>query len=335
MALTARRSASAPSRHADRAERGGKSRPRVASLAKRLGVVALLTAAVSLLVGQPAARRTPLWLFRTPLPADDPVLPQSGTFVRDFVRDYQHAYGAVTVNTMPLVLASPTQAPVPITVKPGHCADFRSDTGFRVPIPADARTTGVGDSPLVVYQPSTGSDWELWQASRTQHGWSACWGGKLDAFTSDGVFPDGYGLSGSGISYLATMITEADVAAGSIDHAIALDLPACNAPPVFPADRTDCSHDPGQPPEGTWWRFPPGLRTPRGLTPFADMVFRAIRTYGLVFTDQAGAVAVQAQTPAPPGHAGADALKASFAGKARYQVLDGLPWDELEAVRPP
>lgn len=317
-------------------ERPGRRRRRTQW--RRIGIALLAAAVLAVVLGRRAERHAPLWLFRTPLAASDPVLPQSATYVRDFVRDYHHAYGAVTVNTMPLAIASPGQAPVRITVKPDRCANFRSDTGARIPIPPGTRTSGVGDSPLVVYQPSTGTDWELWQASPTATGWSACWGGKLDTFKSDGVFPDGYGLSGSGISYLATMITEADVASGSIKHAIALDLPACNAPQVFPADRTDCGHDPGQPPEGTWWRFPPGLPVPRGLTPFARMVFHAVQTYGLVFTDQAGAVAIQAQTPVATGHGGrhsANPLVASFEGRQAYQVLDGLPWVRLEAVRPP
>ena len=57
--------------------------------------------------------------------------------------------------------------------------------------------------------------------------------------TTDGVFPSPYGLSASGIGYLPTAITEADVASGAIHHAIAVELPGCYGQ-VYPADRSDC-----------------------------------------------------------------------------------------------
>lgn len=287
--------------------------------------------------GSPTPSSLSFGMFSHPLPATTAPLPSSSQFASDFVNDYQSHYGAVAVNQMPVWTVPADQAPVPVHVKAG-CANFTTNTGTAIPIPPAATTTGTGDSPLVIDQPSTSSEWELWQASPTGNGWSACWGGRLDTSTSDGVFPNGYGLSGSGISYLATTITEADIASGSIDHAIALDLPACSAPQVFPADRTDCSNDPGQPPEGTWWRFPSNLPMPPGLTPFGKMVFEAIQTYGLVQTDQAGAVAIQAENTADwaaQGHSGVDPITASWQGQQEWQVVADLPWSHIEAISAP
>src|SRR6202011_5940871 len=101
-----------------------------------------------------------------------------------------------------------------------------------------------------------------------------CWGGKLDSTTSTGVFSSPWGLSATGISYLATTITEADVASGSIDHTIALDIVDCDHH-TLPAARGDCGAAPGQPSEGTWFRMAQGIGMPPGSTPFAQMVFRA------------------------------------------------------------
>lgn len=114
--------------------------------------------------------------------------------------------------------------------------------------------------------------------------------------SSDGVFPAPYGLSGSGISYLATTITESDVESGSIDHAIAVTIPYCNWG-VYPADRTDCGSEPGNPGEGQWFRFPADMAMPSGLDPFAQMVFKAIQTYGMVVIDQSSAVDIEAEQP--------------------------------------
>ncbi len=251
--------------------------------------------------------------------------------------DYQAHYGTVGVNTMP-VYTVPAGAPmVPLAPSPG-CNDFLPSTGPTVPLPVGLHLNGSPDDPLAIYQPSTGRDWELWQAHlQPSGGLSACWGGMLDVYGSSGVFPSPYGLSATGISYLATVITQQDLASGRIDHALALEIPRCNYW-VYPADRGDCGSDPGQPPEGQWFRMPASVAEPPGLTPFAQMVFRALQTYGMVVTDQAGAVMLQAEQPqdwAAQGHRGQSPLLASWQGLSEYQVVADLPWASLQAVSPP
>ncbi len=157
--------------------------------------------------------------------------------------------------------------------------------------------------------------------------------------TTDGVFPTPYGETATGISNLATEITEADVASGSIDHAIGMVLlgDACNGD-VYPADRGDCGSYPGQPGEGQWFRFPAGLAMPAGLTPFAQMVFRAIQVYGAVVVDQSGAVGLEVDQPSAwslEGHSGTDPVTTSMNGVPTYQVVATLPWGDLQTVDPP
>ncbi len=282
-------------------------------------------------------------MFAQSLPEQSTVLAQSGEYVSAFVQDYETDYGGVGVNAvglkgMPIWTVPADQPLVPISVQAG-CNNFTVSTGTEIPIPPGVTTMGVDDSPLVIYQPSTGTDWELWKAVQNSDGsWSACWGGKLDTATSDGVFPSNYGLSASGISYLATTITEADIASGSIDHAIAVDLPVCDSPEAAPADRTDCGSNPGQPHEGTWYRFPASLSMPEGLTPFGQMVFKAIQDYGMVVVDQAGAVMLQAEDTSDwtaQGHTGPNPILQSWDGEAEYQVVANLPWNDLEAISAP
>jgi hypothetical protein len=207
-----------------------------------------------------------------------------------------------------------------------------------VPVPSDINLNGSSDNPLILYQPSTHSEWEFWRAVRNSStSYSACWGGKLDMSTTNGVFPYPFGLSATGISYLATTITEADVQSGSINHAIAFILPQCNGY-TYPADRGDCGSYPGQPAEGQWFRFAPGTQMPGGLTPFGQMVFRAIQTYGMVCIDQGGAVMIEAEQSsdwAAQGNSGTDPISASWQGQQEYQVVASLPWSNLQAVDPP
>ena len=261
-------------------------------------------------------------------------------YVADLVNDYETDYGSVGVNTMPIYGVPASQPEVPFSVA-SNCGvnnpEFLAQTGSEVPIPSYTRLNGSSDSPLIIYQPSTASDWELWDVHQSGSGYTACWGGKLDMATSDGVFPAPYGLSATGISYLGTAVTEEDVASGTIDHAIAMSVPRCNYG-TYPATRYDCGSDPGEPAEGQWFRFPANLAMPSGLTPFAQMVFKAAQTYGLVITDQSGDVAIEAEQQsdwAAEGHSGTDPITASWDGLVEYQVVANLPWASLQAVDPP
>jgi hypothetical protein len=247
----------------------------------------------------------------------------------------------VGVNEMPIFNVPADQPLVPVSVLSGCSAYFRRSTGSEIPIPAGAYTTDANyqhDSDLLISQPSTNSIWELWRATKSSDGsWSACWGGKLDPTTSSGVFPYPYGLAASGISYAATMITEADIEGGSIDHAIAMQVPKCDRS-TAPADRTDCGFNPGYPSEGTWFRLPASVPMPSGLTPFAQMVFTALQRYGAVVTDKAGAVMLQAETRrdwSTAGGSGIDPITASWAGQPQYAVLKGIPWQDLQVIHPP
>ncbi len=266
-----------------------------------------------------------------------PVVPGSGGFAQDIVADYQHAYGTVGVNVMPIYEVPATQPLVPLSARSG-CQDYLPSTGSEAPVPPYVSLLGSSDNPLVVYQPSTGRDWELWQvAPAPGGGYSACWGGMLDTHSSDGVFSPDYGMSATGISYLATAITEQDIASGSIDHAIALQVPHCNTW-VAPAIRGDCHLDPGQPAEGQWFRFPPGTPEPKDLTPFGQMVFQALKSYGAVVTDYSAGVNIVIEQPSDwfaEGHPAPAPLNASMEGDPLWAVIASLPWSSLQAVTPP
>lgn len=274
--------------------------------------------------------------FDQALPPSAPVLPESKAYVAALVNDAKVSYHTVGVNLYPLAVVPKNLRKVQLQPSAG-CNDFRPSTGTSVPIPDHVVLSGSSDNPLIIYQPSTNSDWELWQVAHSDGQWEACWGGKLNTADSSGTFTEPYGLSASGISYLATMVTDADVTSGHIDHAIALQMPTCSAPPIPPANRTDCPRADGQPPYGTRFRFPLSMQPPKGLSTFAKMVFIAVQRYGLVLTDQAGDVAIVAGRDADP-HATSGAhspLVSSWDGLPEYRVVASLPWNRLVAVGAP
>ena len=280
-----------------------------------------------------------------------PVAPESvalsASFNQEIGMSGSHVVG---VNFLPIFTVPSTQPSLPVQVQPG-CGDFVNGTPGgtgTVPIPPGAYQTPQPDGEMVVYQPSSDTGWELWRVgvpTGPQNQWSACWGGGIRSVSkSSGVFSGPYGSSASGLSYLATTITERDVAAGQIDHTIALQIPTCNGhiAPAVRNDGTGCNV-PGTPPEGTWFRMPWNVPMPTGLTPFAQMVFRALQNYGMIVIDEAGDVMLQAESPRDwtfEGNSGTDPIQKSFGVTNNtvnppWAVLNGIPWGSIQAICAP
>lgn len=113
--------------------------------------------------------------------------------------------------------------------------------------------------------------------------------------------------------------------------------PNCNTY-VYPANRGDCSSHPGQPSEGTFFRFPSSVNCSGQANQFADMVCTAIQNYGMVVIDQGGAVQLNAEQPSDwtaEGNTGTDPITTSWGGAQEYQVVANLPWSQLQAIDPP
>jgi hypothetical protein len=293
-----------------------------------------------------------------------PVAHGSAAIVKEFNDDWEVNYGSVGVTGRPVVWVPAGQPRVPLSVQP-RCSSFLSDTGSSAPIPPWAPTSGGGDSILTLYQPSSDSLWEFWQAHHDNHGtgWSACDAAKAALSTFSGVFPFPYGETATGISNLATEVTEADVLSGSIKHAIGLQVVDCTSS-VYPADRGDCNYSPGDPAEGQWFRFAPSVNCANyDVTRFENEVCVAGQQRGFVVVDQGGSVEIEADyatgtwtdegNHVPVGSwqqnsrgeccifaGGGAPLERAFRTSSgtyeqEYQVIAGLPWSQLQVIVPP
>ncbi|MFC7621703.1 hypothetical protein [Microlunatus sp. GCM10028923] len=208
-----------------------------------------------------------------------------------------------------------------------------------VPIPAGALPAAGDDRHLSIYAPDTDQLWELWRAERTESGWQACWGGRIDDVSrSSGSFPDGTGAAGSGLALAGSMITMAEVRAGRIGHAMSLVVPTVRADAYsWPANRTDGrSDDPNAPMEGQLFRLDPAIDVDSlSLSPFGRMVARAAQEYGFIVVDQSAAVGVVTESGlAQKTRTGTD----PWTGLLRldrydkYDLMDGFPWQRLQAM---
>ena len=209
-----------------------------------------------------------------------------------------------------------------------------------VPIPDDAVPAAGTDAQLTVLDPDSDQLWEFWQARRTDDGWAACWGGRIDDVTnSPGWFPDGMGASASGLATVGGMVRIAEARAGEVDHALSLALPEVADWSVvsWPAQRSDGWNPDAEPhriPEGLRLRLDPTLDVDSlQLTPIAAMIARAAQRYGFIVTDRSGAVAVVAENGAPAEQVtGEDPWGALLGDAADYEVMAGFPWDRVQAL---
>jgi hypothetical protein len=214
-----------------------------------------------------------------------------------------------------------------------------------VPIPAGARPTAGTDRTLVVWQPSTDTAWELWQARQVPRdplpwpdrtpGWHAVWGARVDHVSrASGVAPAPFGASASGLSVLGGLIRIHELRRGDIDHAIGLSIPQPKGGEfVPPANRTDGRHPEAPIPEGTRFRLDPSLDLGAlHLPPVTMAIAVAAQRHGLILRDTAGAVVVYAEDPTPTG---SNPYRRLFGGLTPGELMRRFPWDRLQVIRPP
>lgn len=206
----------------------------------------------------------------------------------------------------------------------------------QVPIPSGAVPASGTDGQLTIYSPSTDQLWEFWKAKKSGGTWSACWGGRIDAVSkSSGAFSGTFGASASGLAMAGGTIGIKDVQSGSINHALALQLPKPGKGHSYPATRGDgWDTSAAKVPEGTRLRLDPSVKVDSlGLHPVAAMVAKAAQKYGFIVTDASGCTAVIAESPAASIAAtGVDPWKDLLDGTAPYAVMADFPWNKLQAL---
>lgn len=290
---------------------------------------------------------SPTSFWNSALPADVALDPNSSLLVQQFNNQWQTNYGAVGINNeeysisvYTVAAGQPTKA-VGISSSPNcnHTPGLVEQLSV-VPVPDNAVLPTGLDHSLVIWQPSTNTDWEMWQAQRDEDGnWSACSGGRItDVSKSDGVFPFPFGVAASGLSYLAGAIKVSELKAGRIDHTIAVAIPHTLAgTQVTPANRDNGNSTADDAiPEGTRFRLDPTIDlTTLGLTPSGLIIARALQTYGMIVTDTSGAVVLAAENGGPYAAAGfGNPYATLFGSTPQYEILAGVPWSRLQAVSP-
>jgi hypothetical protein len=298
-------------------------------------------------------------VWNTPLASDAPVDPSSSTRLSTLVADIRakEVRGQVpwpgTGHTT-FYTVGPNQPRVPVKLDTGSWgATLQVVLNKGVPIPDDAIPGEGTDAHLVIYQPSTDTMWEFWQAVRKGDGWHASWGGAMQQVSQNpGYYTNeswaglpasngwNWGATASSLPEVAGLITIDELRAGKIDHAIAVDVAtACKIVFAFPAQLTD-GQDPASStciPEGARLRLDPSLDLSKyKLTPTARAVAVAAQKYGMIVRDitwgtfQFDMETPQSKDPALSPYKRPDGV---WGGQPGWVIFKNFPFESLQLMQ--
>lgn len=288
----------------------------------------------------------PTSFWYTPIPASVPLHANSANFVKEILRQKAAYYGTVTINTKeytsPVYTAAAGAPTVRVTQwdcqKKGYLDTSLAEQWAAVPIPDYAVQSRGTDGEMTIYQPSTDTVWEFWQAKKVDGKWQACWGGRLqNASASSGVFYKYYGTTATSLPFLGGQITAEELARGDIRHAIGFSVVDAEASSIFswPAKRSDGVNPqnlPNRIPEGLRFRLDPTVNVDAlPMSKAGKVIAKAAQKYGFVVWDRAGALSLRAQNAVSYTALGqSDPYPALFGGHPNYAVLNGFPWERLQ-----
>jgi hypothetical protein len=224
-----------------------------------------------------------------------------------------------------------------------------------VPVPPAIVVPTGTDMAVAIYDATADKIWEYWQFQKgltadqsSHHGtldptqWSAVWGGLMTSVSAsaDAAFPFPYGHSASGLASMAVDLMVAEAQAGVCNHAIALQGMYSMGWPYwsYPANRCDGGNPGGVdwPRHGQRYRLKSTFNVSgSALHPIAKVIAAAAQTYGLIYTDTMyGGIGIACENGAGIKAAtGVDPWTTLCAGTPSYAVLNGFPWDQLEAIQ--
>jgi hypothetical protein len=219
-----------------------------------------------------------------------------------------------------------------------------------VPVPADAAPSVGPDAEMTVLQPSTDRLWEFFHLRKEADGWHAGWGGAIQGVSqSPGYYTTGswpgslpqWGATATSLPVAAGEITLAEIQAGHIDHALAINLPAPRAG-VFswPAQRSDGTGNPQTIPEGAQLRLDPRLDlSSLHLSPLVLMMAQAAQKYGMIVRDQTHeGISFFIQDPASTGSNpfyvnGVSQKNGPYQGQSPLELTRTFPWNSVQVLK--
>lgn len=289
----------------------------------------------------------PTSFWYTPIPTNVTLHTNSANFVTEFLRQKTAYYGTVNVNThsycSPVFIANASTPKVKVNWLDCQNKGGSGDPNLlsqwtSVPIPTGAAPSAGTDQEMCIYDPVTHAIWEFWVCQKNGSQWVACWGGGMQkANTNQGIWPNPYGTTATGLPFLGGQVTAEELKRGEIRHAIGIalvDLANWNVV-SWPATRSDGSNPnnaANRIAEGQRFRLDPTINVDLlNMHPVGKIIAKAAQKYGFVVWDKAGSISIRAQNASSYTALGqVDPYTALYNGTAEYALLNNFPWDKLQ-----
>jgi len=255
--------------------------------------------------------------FLQPIPANAPVDPNSTTAINNLVTRIGGGDNNFRVALGKWTYARYTINGSNYTLEDVYLSQAWGPTGFwlrHVPIPNDQviKISNDSDGGLTIVDPVRKMEYSFWACKidangvwwRNASGYLECSSGEMFFTNGSGSSTVGEGARGAGIADSLGQIYPGELAAASINHALAYSVPgaALGPDPAIPAVHSDGQGTGAYPttlPEGVRLRLKPSLwtdtyinsRTHDDGTPWTtteQALARAARDYGLIMIDRSG-----------------------------------------------
>ena len=158
-------------------------------------------------------------------------------------------------------------------------------------IPNAAAPSPGSDHWMFIYDKTKNLIFEMWQAHKDSNTWTTNTGDVYSP-TGDGVHQvDGSPQSGNGASYFGGVVTDADIASGFINHALAFASEYTASTWRYPMNASDGQGtDPNDLPMGARLQLDPSVNCQAlpGASMGEEMICQALETYGGYIRDTGG-----------------------------------------------
>jgi hypothetical protein len=265
-------------------------------------------------------------IWNVPIEPGPPIDPRSPAIVAASLTRFARVATLVDSprNGYPIVYASSLTQEYAV-----GCTKYDCQTSITFRIPSYARPNAGPDGHLVVLDPSTNRELDLFQGQ-------CCWkASSRYVMATDGwgaVCPLGQHCNGAvaaGFAEAGGIIRPEEIAQGHIDHALVLGTPYTRFGYIAcPATHTDGKYSVTAIPEGARIQLDPSLNVQAQRWPrWEKVIARALQVYGGYIADTAGALTVRAESTVNRGY---DAwTKAGVFGTD----LSALPWSRMRVLK--
>jgi hypothetical protein len=271
--------------------------------------------------------------WNTPISADPSIDPNSGEMVRTAILPYRQRANFTNSRVWGISLVVATPDAKLYTVA---CLRYGCGRAITFPIPYGTLPDTGSDHHLVVINPETSRELDLWDAhyNPSSGTWSAGSAFVEDLYGWGACGPPGdhcLGGVAAGFAEMGGVVRPEEIRQGRIEHALSITMPYTRKNYIAcPATHTDGKYsDSNAIPEGACIQLDPTFDVDAQSWPtWEKIIAKALQTYGAYVSDTGGTIAIYGQSDMNAGNLSWRSVGVPDNGPS----LARLPWDKIRVL---